>query len=401
MTAEKIRQRILPGQGMSKGARKRRRVREAAAEEATKSAQKKTTQKKTAKTKTAQKKTVQKKTLQKQVAQKNIAQKESSGFSFGGDQSTGCDDESAFSFSSNDHVLLPFGATNAVENRTPLAGIPYQSLVLPTTLGQTSYFTKTIAPFGQPEEPVPGFTRPLWVRQEPQAISNWLSRSEKSLEDLYNEHPEKRLRSIEPDTLDLVAQTIQQVASEAANDWLKTACPNTRWKDRTIRVDSLYDFSAPQLDYTILNRAANLQKLKSNVAMLLRNSRATYGNAADNLTPLALVHMIDHCISICQVIKDKKRKAILEKFKEKIEWLPVGLDCKKLDIQRRAAKELDQHQQWTEKELASVRREAKDKCRHEGEMEILDRALVEFQEYRLEFVIEIFRTLDQLLKATS
>jgi hypothetical protein len=202
---------------------------------------------------------------------------------------------------------------------------------------------------------------------------------------------------MEPETLNLVAQTIQQVADEAANDWLKSSCPKTSWKDKEVCVEALYDFSAPQPDYTILHRAPNLQRTKQTVTTLLRNSRATYRNAKF-MTPLTLVHMINQCISVCHVVNDLKRKVLLGKAKEKIEWLPVGLDCKKLDIYRRAAKELEQHQIRGRNEDVATRLNTNTQRR---EVDILDQALLEFQEHRLEFVNEMLRTLKQVLEATA
>ncbi|KAK9774756.1 hypothetical protein SCAR479_08576 [Seiridium cardinale] len=254
--------------------------------------------------------------------------------------------------------------------------------------------------FGQPQKPMVGFDRLVWKGQDPEPLVDWTPIYEKSLEDLYEEHPDKRLRGIEPKTLDLVAKTVQQIASEAANDWLKSSCPRTRWCDKVINVEGLYDFNAPELDYTILDRALSLQGLKNTITSLLVNSRAmTQGTK--NMTPLILVRVIDQSIAVCLIAKDAKRRVLLEKTKAKVEWLPVGLDCKKLDIQRRAIQSLEEHYTKTRKELALDRpTERASRC-SEWEIQILDHALVEFQEYRLEFLIDMLRTLEQLLEATA
>lgn len=257
-----------------------------------------------------------------------------------------------------------------------------------------------IIPFGQPQRPSPGFDRIVWVRQDPETLANWTPKREKSLEGLYKEFPEKRLRSIEPDTLELVAKTIYQIASEAANEWLKTACPGTCWNDSIVNVEGLYDFNSAKLDYTILERARSVQKMKAMVTSLLENSR-TMIHETINMKLLELNRLTDDSIAICQIIKDDKRRVLLQRAKEKLEWLPVGLDCKKLDIHRRARRSLVEDRAKIQKGLAQSKPSKRAELCSEAEVHVLDRALVEFQEYRLEFVIELFKTLKQLLVATA
>lgn len=98
---------------------------------------------------------------------------------------------------------------------------------------------KVASRFGEPQKPIPGFERIMWVRPQPEAIANYVSSNERSLEDIYRDHPEKKLRGLEPETLGLVGTTVHQIAQEAANNWLKLACPGTRWNDSIINVDGI------------------------------------------------------------------------------------------------------------------------------------------------------------------
>lgn len=98
---------------------------------------------------------------------------------------------------------------------------------------------KVASRFGEPQKPIAGFERIVWVKPQPEAIANYISSNERSLEDIYRDHPEKKLRGLEPETLGLVGTTVHQIAQEAANNWLKVACPGTRWNDSIINVEGI------------------------------------------------------------------------------------------------------------------------------------------------------------------
>lgn len=249
--------------------------------------------------------------------------------------------------------------------------------------------------FGQAQEPLLGFDHPVLYRAD-------LPKSrDRTLEDLYNAHPEKRLRGIEPETLGLAAEIVQQVADEAASDWLRSRCPGTKWSGKEVSARPLCDFNSSIVDYAKLHHAISLQETKVTVSHLIREARAKFHHTG-KLTLLTLIHMIDYCIAVCQVVDDQNRKTQLERTKEKIQWLPVGLDCKKLDIQRRASQKLDEHNGRLRRSFGwSAQDDIGSAKIHQEEQDILDAALVEFQVHRLEFLVELLRTLRQLLQATT
>ncbi|ETS82763.1 hypothetical protein PFICI_04639 [Pestalotiopsis fici W106-1] len=295
---------------------------------------------------------------------------------------------------------------------TPLIKLEQQTQYLPSKNDSSSLHragilsgaqaTKPATTFGAPSKPLPGLQRVAWTTANPEAIANLGLIKNKSLEDLYQEYPEKRLRGIEPETLCVVANTVHQVAKEAANTWLKSACPGTRWNDSIVNVEGLYDFNASELDYTILDRSLCLQVVKKTVISQLGGLRA-FIHDTKIMTPLNLLRVIDQSVAICQNVKDNKRRILLEKAKQKLEWLPVGLDCKKLDIHRRANQGLrEAHTRVQgEEDLSLYSEHMKRFNEAHAETQVLDRALVEFQEHRLMYLIEIFRTLQQLLEASA
>ncbi|KAK6199051.1 hypothetical protein LQW54_010179 [Pestalotiopsis sp. IQ-011] len=261
---------------------------------------------------------------------------------------------------------------------------------------------KVASRFGEPQKPIPGCERIVWVRPQPEAIANYISSHERSLEDIYRDHPEKKLRGLEPETLGLVGNTVHQIAQEAANNWLKMACPGTRWNDGIINVEGIYDFNAPELDYTILDRSLSLQDTKKTVMSLLVDLRALVQDGK-TMTSLSLARAFDQSTVICRVVKDNKRRVLLEKAKQEVEWLPVGLDCKKLNIQRRAMQRLREAHEKIRKNhnLAFYSEHMKRHHENEAEIQVLDGALIEFQESRLEVRIELLKTVKQLLQATA
>jgi hypothetical protein len=240
--------------------------------------------------------------------------------------------------------------------------------------------------FGQPEKQSTMF-RHIPVTSEPLR--------ERSIQDIYLENPEKRLRSIEPSTLYLVAQTIQQIADEAANDWHKATFPGMKWSDAIIADNSDDASSIGTVDINALNSRDYV------IAPLLRASKAMVSKNR-TISMLALCRIVDQCIAICRLVSDNRRQFLLQKAKEKIEWLPVGLDCKKLDIQRRAIRDIDAlHENTRRKHVFTTNTEIIRSACVEAEINILDQSLVEFQEHRLEFLIDMFQTLKQLLGATA
>ncbi|KAI1874817.1 uncharacterized protein JN550_002246 [Neoarthrinium moseri] len=253
--------------------------------------------------------------------------------------------------------------------------------------------------FGEPALPAPGFDRVCWVRQDPETLANWHPQRCKSLAQLYTEYPDKQLRGIETETLALVGKVFQQIAEEAAHEWLDKSCPGTKWSDN-IRVEALYNFDAPQLDWTIVDRAVSLQSMKSMAKSLLFSSRANVRSERE-MTPLLLIRLMEKCRGVCQIVRDDKRRVLMEKTKEKLEWLPVGLDCMKLDIQRRAIADLEELHKRSQHSPGNTPRHVQEFYQTKAEIDILDRSLIEFQEHRLEFVIETFKTLKQLLATTA
>lgn len=104
---------------------------------------------------------------------------------------------------------------------------------------------KPLITFGLPSVPLPVLQRTAWTNAKPKTAVNSISGEDRSLEDLYRDYPEKRLRGIEPETFGLVADTVHQVAREAADNWLQSACPGTRWNDSIVNVEGLCKYNGP------------------------------------------------------------------------------------------------------------------------------------------------------------
>ncbi|KAI0022726.1 hypothetical protein F4780DRAFT_164809 [Xylariomycetidae sp. FL0641] len=231
---------------------------------------------------------------------------------------------------------------------------------------------------------------------------------ERSLEDLYQDYPEKRLedmqRSIQQSTLQMAANVVLQITDEGLEEWLETWAPGMKWEnifDHIRRVDCEED--PETILFLVPNGALNLRGLTTTLAQLYRQCH----QARDRhpITRLAdLVRLIDHCIFFCGVLKDLKRKVLLELSKDEMQWIPVGLDCKKLDIHKEASARLQQ----LNKELSDsnpgqskTARTRRNRRKRAEEQKILDVALLDFEIKRAESRKQFLNALNVMLQVTK
>ena len=118
-----------------------------------------------------------------------------------------------------------------------------------------------------------------------------------------------------------------------------------------------------------------------------------------------LTRMIDDCTRLCQALRDGERAALLAEARRTVQWIAIGLDCKKLDIYRDAARDLrrnnDRYQvlQVLGEDLAVTRAGAQFRtARRTAERRILDQATEAFDRHREAFTVDLLTMLDQLLK---
>ncbi|KAI0014324.1 hypothetical protein F4779DRAFT_5405 [Xylariaceae sp. FL0662B] len=262
---------------------------------------------------------------------------------------------------------------------------------------------QSLGQFGRPSPQDHRFKNLVWTRK-----SNPVTTPERTLENLYRDYPEKQLKSIKQSTLDLTADAALQVTNEAVVQWLDKWCPHMTWSDifGHIRPDATTDEAIRTNQFVVPEEALNLKGSETKVADVFRKCHAIVaGSRPMKLTDL--VEMIDHCILLCDILRDEKRQPLLGKVKEMVHWLPIGLDCKKLEIQQKACR----HLRDLNAICSAAKRDGKrgrylkkadqERFRKERENEILERALVDFEEHKVAFRVELLKQLKQLLESTK
>jgi hypothetical protein len=112
--------------------------------------------------------------------------------------------------------------------------------------------------------------------------------------------------------------------------------------------------------------------------------------------------MLDKCAVFMGVLKDNKRKDLLQSAKSTFQWVPVGLDAKKLPIEKRTVANLEALNKKYEQKILTSKGDVKaldllNQERKEEEVRLLDEAMVDFDNSRENFRIEILNGLKLLL----
>ncbi|KAI1342350.1 hypothetical protein F5Y15DRAFT_429697 [Xylariaceae sp. FL0016] len=249
-------------------------------------------------------------------------------------------------------------------------------------------------PFGNPS-PYKFFTAGnlVWTRpKSPTPIP------ERSLEDLYIENPKMGLNGMDPDTLKLAAEAILQVINEATKEWLEVFCPDIPFNEvfDVIRAAGMEGHHTASI-YVVPSSALNLPNADTTLAQLFRHCHRARP-ASSEYQVADLLRILDRSILLCRVLKDQKRCVLLHKTKDIIQWLPVGLDAKKLQIQRFAAMQLSNINKRFEDPAKPV---SDGQTRGNEEVKLLQVAQDYFETYRADFKMELLIAIKVLLASTG
>ncbi|KAI1470773.1 uncharacterized protein F4812DRAFT_469289 [Daldinia caldariorum] len=215
------------------------------------------------------------------------------------------------------------------------------------------------------------------------------SHTMRGLADVLMDNPEMRFKGINHDTLDLAAKAALQVTDEVMVKWLHKWCPHMDFAlifDWIRSVDYVEDHYEHNL-YMVPSEAMDIQGTGTTLAKLYRNCRQAYSKHSDLQVP-NVVEISDHCTIVCRVLKNEKCADLLEKTKEVVQWAPLGLGCKELEVKKTLSRKLDQIP-------------ASHQDRKGLEKELLDAALVEYEIHRQEFTIQLMQQVKVLLDTSD
>ncbi|KAG4223162.1 hypothetical protein PC116_g28367 [Phytophthora cactorum] len=211
----------------------------------------------------------------------------------------------------------------------------------------------------------------------------------RSLEDVLMDNPEKEFKGISHHTLNLVAKSALHVTDEVMVKWLHKWCPCMDfalifdWIRSTDYVENDYKHNL----YMVPPEAMDIKGTGTTLANLFRKCRGVYSKYNVLQVP-NVVEVFDHCIILCRVLKNEKCASLLHKTKEFVQWLPLGLSCKELEVKKNLSRKLDQ-----------IPTSCRD--RDVWEKELLDSALLEFEIHRQEFTVQLMQQVKVLLDSSN
>ncbi|KAI1775168.1 hypothetical protein F4818DRAFT_451577 [Hypoxylon cercidicola] len=240
-------------------------------------------------------------------------------------------------------------------------------------------------PFGCPGPRDSRFEKLVWVPQTTPAIP-----AERALEDVLREHPEMKFEGIDTGALSATAKAILQVTNEATWQWLQKWCPCTNLAGAVefLTRGNRADRAATVESLAVPAEAMDPRGIDTPLVKLYRNCCATSAECPA-IRPVDVVGIIDNCIIFCLVLKDNERACLLRRVKELLQWIPIGLGCKMIDVQKTASQEIS--------------RIARTNLHIDRQKEriILDGAMLMYAKHRCDFEAKLLEQVKMLLDATA
>ncbi|KAI1409413.1 hypothetical protein F5Y13DRAFT_203595 [Hypoxylon sp. FL1857] len=223
------------------------------------------------------------------------------------------------------------------QNSVTMAGGYRSSIMKPEDVGDSVHLSDiAYQQFGRPGPCHPQFKNRVWVTQ----IAP-ISPQKRSFQDVLSDYPEMQFGGLCPVALKTAADSIMGLTNEVLLTWLYKWCPN-------VNLSITFDYIRAQ-DYREPSKA--WAYLVPAEAMCIRATRTTLSKLYSQCravrqkhpypSPFELAEIAHHCIILCQVLKNHKSADLINKLAKVVQWLDIGLGCKKMDAQRDAAQELD------------------------------------------------------------
>ncbi|KAI0971518.1 hypothetical protein F4678DRAFT_479380 [Xylaria arbuscula] len=230
-------------------------------------------------------------------------------------------------------------------------------------------------------------------------------RHERSLEDFYIAHPEKMLQGgIEPSTINLAARVILKLVNDAGYEWLEKWCPHMDLCEvfEALRAEGENPSPASK-KYNVPRGAIDASVGTSSLANIYERLQGVLSKDSGDIPFHKLMALIDRSIIFSRAVKDDKRKTLLQKTRSMFQWLPIGLDAKKLHILKKANDDFDKLNRTYKNSSANdkVDLEGVDEERLADELGIVDETLKQFDSHREKFETQMLDWLDVLLASTG
>ncbi|KAI0152334.1 hypothetical protein F4776DRAFT_24219 [Hypoxylon sp. NC0597] len=195
-----------------------------------------------------------------------------------------------------------------------------------------------IPQFGLPGPRDPRFQNRVWV-PEPAPVG----RERRTFQDVLSEHPEVQFGGLNREAIKSVADTVFEITTEVILTWLRKWCPNIDLA--SVLEDKIKDQQENPAElpvFIVPTESMNIRPTGTTLANLYRKCREV-SDKNSRPSPLEFAQIADHCLIICQVLKDEKSVDIINKIKTIVQWQHIGLDCKKKTVLQDAAEEMEQN----------------------------------------------------------
>jgi hypothetical protein len=131
------------------------------------------------------------------------------------------------------------------------------------------------ASFGEPSPSRHGFNDPFWTRNPEMVKIAPPTSTERSLEDVYCDYPEKKLEGfVKPTALNTTADVVKHLVDEATFDWFKRWFPNMEMSKvfNAIGV-KVEEGAVTDKQYTVPSEAIDMGNMKNTLADMYRQCR--------------------------------------------------------------------------------------------------------------------------------
>ncbi|KAJ2895389.1 hypothetical protein MKZ38_006620 [Zalerion maritima] len=248
--------------------------------------------------------------------------------------------------------------------------------------------------------------------------------NEKSLEDLFKEHPENRFGTVEPSTLSLAGETLHVIAEETAFGFLRRWAGLEKW-EKTLRqiatetaesaAGSDLDGVAPQVarDYAIMipQEAFNIHHGMKPLPEIISSCAEVLRKRPEVETLGTLIRLCDQVMVLCSILRNRKTLDAVAKARADLQWCPVGLGCKTLRLYIQGNKTLKElHAEHNKKMLALEK--CSDKLKEDTvpieetertrrEIGLLRQLRSDFEGHRQRYSIDVLAAMNRLCEETN
>ncbi|KAI1430384.1 hypothetical protein F5Y12DRAFT_789846 [Xylaria sp. FL1777] len=228
--------------------------------------------------------------------------------------------------------------------------------------------------------------------------------NERSLENFYAEHPEKKIEGdIDPSTMNLAAGVILQLVNEAGYRWLDKWCTHMDLREvfASIHVEN-QESNLVSKKYNVPPFAIDASMVTTSLSEMYQQCQSVHPTGSGDIQFPELMRLIDKSVNFLGAVKDGKRKA-LEKTRTTFYWISIGLNAKKANILTDAKADFEKLNKTYQNDTANDTDDtvALSEKRQADELSIIDKTLTTFGFHRKVFETEMLDCLGVLLASTG